>query len=177
MSYITDIVNFNCYTTAQLQQMLFTFNAEMDRLAIAKPAYLHITDKKNIQQLYTAFKYQTIKENYTAYMEEQDNLAKQQKMQCSDPMDDSKFNELYDKIKAAGYENEKLIAAKKLLVNVCLSTEQAKKIALLFTHDREKLDLLKYIYYVITDKEAAKTLGDQFQFTETKHDFLKFISK
>ncbi len=176
MGYVNDIVDFNCYTTAQLQQLLLTFTAEMDRLAIAKKAYLHISDKKNIPQLSAAFKYQTIKDNYTTYMEDQDNLAFQKKMQCVKPIEETKFNELYDKIKTAGYENEKLAVAKKVLVNVCLSTEQVKTVLTLFTHDREKLELLKHIYNVITDKENAKTLADRFQFTETKTDFLKVIS-
>lgn len=177
MGYVKDIVAFNCFTTSQLQEMLLTFSSEMDRLNIAKPAYAHVSDKKNISQLYSVFKYQTIKDNYTTFIEEQENVVKQQKLQCSQAMDDKTFETLYTKLKNSGYENEKLAAAKKALVSVCLSTEQTKQMAKLFTHDREKLECLKCAYIIIVDKDKAKDLAEQFQFSETKQEFLKFISK
>ena len=62
-------------------------------------------------------------------------------------------------------------------MNVCLSSSQVKKLSELISHDREKNELLKSAYYVLTDKENAATLADEFQFTETKDEFLKFISK
>lgn len=177
MGYVKDIVAFNCFTTSQLQEMLLTFSSEMDRLNIAKPAYAHVSDKKNISQLYSVFKYQTIKDNYTTFIEEQENIAKQEKLQCNQAIDSKTFETLYTKLKNSGYENEKLAAAKKALVTICLSTEQTKQIAQLFTHDREKLECLKCAYIIIVDKDKAKDLAEQFQFSETKQEFLKFISK
>ncbi len=177
MSYVKSIVQNNCYTTSQLQQLLLTFPAEMDRLEIAKPAYLHLSDKKNSAQLNAVFKYQSIKDSYAAYVEDQENLVKQQSLRCSQAIDETAFQQLHNKIKNSGYENEKLIAAKKSLISVCLSSEQTQKLVLLFTHDREKLEYLKCAYPVIVDKEHAALLANQFQFTETKQDFLNFISK
>jgi hypothetical protein len=177
LSYVKSIVQNNCYTTAQLQQMLLTFPSEMDRLEIAKPAYWHISDKKNIPQMYAVFKYQTIKDNYSAYIQDQENTAMRKKLNCTEPLDVTRFEQLYTKVKNSGYENEKLAAVKRSLVNVCLSTEQAQKLASLFTHDREKLDCLKCAYLVIVDKDKASVLAEQFQFSETKAEFLKFISK
>lgn len=176
MSYVKTIVQNNCYTVAQLQQLLLTFPAEIDRMNIAKPAYTHLSDKQNISQLYPVFKYQTIKDSYTAYVQEQENLLKQKSMQCSQPTDAAHFEQLYSKIKNGGYENEKLAVAKKLLAATCLSTEQAQKIALIFVHDREKLECLKYAYAIIVDKEQAKKLAELFQFAENKQNFLNFIS-
>lgn len=177
MSYVKSIVHNNCYTTAQLQQLLLTFPSEMDRLEIAKPAYLHLSDRKNVAQLNSTFKYQSIKDSYAAFAEDQENLVKQKNLQCSQAIDGATFDQVYMKIKNGGYENEKLIVAKKSLINICLSSEQAQKLATLFTHDREKLECLKCAYPVIVDKENAAQLANQFQFTETKQDFLKFISK
>lgn len=177
MSYVKSIVQNNCYTTAQLQQLLLTFPAEMDRLEIAKPAYLHLSDRKNIAQLNPAFKYQSIKDSYAAFAEDQENMVKQKNLHCSQAIDGAAFDQLQAKVKNSGYENEKLIAVKKSLTNICLSSEQVQKLALLFTHDREKLECLKCAYPVIVDKENAAQLANQFQFSETKQDFLKFISK
>ncbi len=177
MSYAKSIVHNNCYSTAQLQQLLLLFPSEMDRLEIAKPAYLHLSDRKNIAVLNPAFKYQSIIDNYAAYVEDQENLLKQKSLHCSQAIDGAAFDQLHSHIKNSGYENEKLAAAKKSLINVCISSEQAQKLAMLFTHDREKLECLKCAYPVMVDKEHAAQLANQFQFTETKQDFLKFISK
>lgn len=177
MSYVKSIVHNNCFTTAQLQQLLLTFPAEMDRLEIAKPAYLHLSDRKNVAQLYALFKYQSIKDSYATFTEDQENLVKQKSLQCSQAIDGATFDQLHTKIKNGGYENEKLVLAKKSLISVCLSSEQAQKLGMLFTHDREKLECLKCAYPVLVDKEHAAQLANQFQFTETKQDFLKFISK
>lgn len=177
MSYVKSIVQNNCYTTDQLKQLLLTFQAEMDRLEIAKPAYLHLSDRTNFAQLNAVFKYQSIKDSYAAFAQDQENILKQKNLQCSQAIDAAAFGQLHSKVKNSGYENEKLITAKKSLINVCLSSEQAQQLAMLFTHDREKLECLKCAYPVIVDKENAAQLANQFQFSETKQDFLKFISK
>jgi len=177
MSYAKSIVLNNCYTTAQLQQLLLTFPAEMDRLEIAKPAYLHLSDRKNTALLNAAFKYQSIIDSYAAFAGEQENLLKQKSLHCSQAIDGAAFGQLQSKVKNSGYEHEKLAALKKALSSVCLSTAQAQELAMLFTHDRERLECLKCAYPVIVDKENAAQLASQFQFTETKQDFLKFISK
>lgn len=176
MSYAKTIIQNNCYTVAQLQQLLLTFPAEMDRVSLAKPAYMHLSDKQNVSQLYPVFNYQTIKDSYTAYVQEQENLIKQKSLRCSQATDAAHFEQLYSKIKNGGYENEKLAVAKKSLAAVCLSTEQVQKIALIFVHDREKLECLKYAYPIIVDKEQAKKLAELFQFAENKQHFLNFIS-
>lgn len=176
ISYAKTIIQNNCYTVAQLQQLLLTFPSEIDRMNLAKAAYTHLSDKQNVAQLYPAFKYQTIKDSYTAYVQEQENLLNQKRMQCTQAADAPHFEQLYSKIKNGGYENEKLAVAKKALASVCLSTEQAQKIALIFVHDREKLECLKYAYAIIVDKEQSKKLAELFQFSENKQNFLNFIS-
>jgi len=55
-------------------------------------------------------------------------------------------------------------------VDVCLSSNQIKKIGELFTHDREKFELVKFAYNVLTDKENASGLADEF-YLRNKNDF------
>lgn len=177
MSYVKSIVQNNCYTCAQLRELLLTFPSEMDRLEIAKPAYLHLSDRKNVVQLYPAFKYQSIKDNYSTFVQDQENLVKQKNLQCSQAIDKARFEQLYAKVKGGTYENDKLALAKKSLNDVCLSTAQVQQLVALFTHDREKLECMKCAYPVVVDKENAAQLAEYFQFTETKQDFLKFIAR
>lgn len=177
LSFVKEIVKNNCYTTAQLLLLLNTFSTELERLDIAKPAYLHVMDKKNIALLYPAFKYETVINNYKSFINDQENLVQQKNMKCILPVEDEKFEVLFSKIKSGGYDNEKIIVAKKELVTVCLSLDQAKNLAQLFTHDREKFECLKCVYPVLTDKEHANTLVLELQFKDTREEFLKFISQ
>jgi hypothetical protein len=98
-------------------------------------------------------------------------------MTCTTPVSSEKFKEVFSKIKNSGYEYEQLAAVKKILVSTCISSEQAKTILSIFTHDRERLEFLQSAYIVMTDKENAKVLADELQFSETKKDFLNYISK
>lgn len=177
MGYMQQIISNNCYSTAQLQQLLLTFASEMDRLELTKAAYPHLTDRRNAAQLLPVFKYQSLKDNYTAFLNDQDILNKQRGLNCSQALDDARFQALYAKLKNGGYENEKLALAKKSLTTVCLSAAQAGQVAQLFLHDREKLECLKFMYPILVDKEQAAPLAELFQFSETKNDFLKFIAR
>jgi hypothetical protein len=97
-------------------------------------------------------------------------------MNCKMPLDDKKFESIYSRIKNTGYDNDRLIVSKKALADVCLSSIQIKKISELFTHDREKLEFIKYTFNVLTDKENAKLFAEEFQYQGTKDDYLKYIS-
>lgn len=177
LKHLNAILEYNCYTCQQIKQLLELLPLEMDRLNSAKLAYLHITDKQNITTLITVFKYQSLKDSYSDFLKDQENIVKQKNLKCSTPITKNQFDDLFTKIKNGGHEHEKIIVAKRLLVNVCISTAQAKSIAQLFTHDRETLEFMKSAYYILTDKENAKDLTTEFQFSETKDEFLKFISK
>ena len=175
--YLTQIIELNCYNTMQLKVLLETAPIDMDRLNTAKKAYSHVTDQKNINTILSVFRYPAMKESYASFLKEEENIVKQKSLNCKEAASEEKFNATYTKIKNTPYENEKLNITKKLLVNLCLSSIQIKKIGELYTHDREKLDYMKYALNVLTDKENAKNLVDEFQFQGTKDEFLKYISK
>ncbi len=175
--YLNQIIELNCYTVLQLKELLESTPIDMDRLNSAKKAYTHLSDQQNANTLLVIFKYPTMKESFTSFIKEQEDIIKQKNRNCKEPINDSEFEVLMSKVKKAPYENEKLIISKKLLVDVCISSTQSKKLCELFTHDREKMELLKSVYNVLTDKNNAAILADEFQFKEAKEDYLKYISK
>ncbi|MBI3518753.1 MAG: DUF4476 domain-containing protein [Bacteroidetes bacterium] len=174
--YLSKIIDYNCLSVGQLKSLLELSSIDMDRLNLAKKAYTRITDKENINQILPVFKYPTMKESYMSFLKDEENKLKQKKLQCKVPADDQQFERVYTKIKTTAYENEKLTISKKLLVDVCLSSSQIKKIGELFTHDREKLEYMKYALNVLTDKENVVSLSDEFQFQGTKDEFLNYIT-
>lgn len=174
---IKQLIDANCFKTYQVKQLMELAQIDLDRLDFARQAYSHLIDKENANSLSSVFKYQAMKEAYASFVKEQEGLMKQKKLTCTVPVSDEKFKEVFSKIKNSGYEFEQLAAAKKMLFSTCISSEQAKTILALFTHDRERLEFLQSAYIVMTDKENAKVLADELQFNETKKDFLNFISK
>lgn len=176
-NYLNQIIDNNCFNTNQIKQLIELFPTDIDRMNLAKKSYSHISDKENASLLLAILKYQSMKESYSNYIKDQENVIKQKNLKCSIPINENQFNEVFTKIKNGGYEYEKVIVAKKQLVNICLSTAQVKNIATLFTHDRETIEFLKSAYNVITDKENSKGLANELQFKESKEEFLKYISK
>ena len=169
------IIEFNCYNCNQLKQLLEATAIDMDRLNLAKEAYVHITDKENINVISETFNYEAMKESYEAFLKDQKNVTKQKKMECITPVNKENFEVIFNKIKTSRYESDKLLMAKNLLSENCISTEQTKKIVELFTHDREALEFLKYAYPVITDKEKVKSLTEELQYSGSKEEYLNFI--
>ncbi len=174
---LRELIESNCFKTYQLIPLLELVQIDIDRLNFSRQAYAHLTDKENAGSLSAVFKYQTMKEAYASFVKEQEDLAKQKKLSCTVPVSKEKFKDLFSKIKNSGYEFEQLATAKKILMNTCISSEQAKSILDLFTHDRERLEFLQSAYIVMTDKENAKVLANELQFSETQKDFLNYISK
>ncbi len=174
--YLIQIIDNNCYTSLQIKELIEQVKIDMDRLNASRRAYRHVTDKENISILMPMFRYQVMKENFTAFLKEEQNITKQKSLQCKEPTTEAKFNTLYNSIKSTAYENEKLKLSKKLLADVCLSSQQIKQLSELITHDREKIEFMKYAFNVLTDKENAGSLADEFQFKDTKDEFLKYIS-
>ena len=173
--YLNSIIEKNCYSTVQLIKLISVLPIEMDKLNASKLAYNHITDKENINLLQTSFKFETMKQSFLSFKKDQEVLEKQKKLDCKTAVTEVQFSEILKSIKQNSYENGKTIATKIQLSNNCISSAQAKKILDLFTHDREKLEVLKFTYNVLVDKENAKTLADELQFEESKTEFLKYI--
>jgi hypothetical protein len=175
--YLNSILDNNCFTVLQVKTLLEAVSNDMDKLNSAKKSYAHITDKENIRILLNLFRYAAMKESFTSFLNDQENIEKQKKLQCKDPVNSNKLEEIYTRIKNTPYENEKIALAKKIMVNVCLSTNQVKKLGELIVHDREKIEFFKSAFYVLTDKENTETLAEEFQFAESKTEYLKFISQ
>lgn len=177
LGYLNTIIKRNCYSTLQMRNLLELIPIDMDRLNSLKLAYPHFLDKENAAVLENLFKYQSVKEAYATFIKEEEIISNQKKLNCTIPVSDVKFEGVYNKIKSSGYEYEQIKSAKKALANICISTEQAKKLNRIFTHDRERLEFMKSAYFVITDKENIPSLAEEFQFAETKKEFTNYINQ
>lgn len=174
---VMQTIRNNCYSTVQLKALVPLLTTELDKLKVCKEAYWHLTDRQNAKTMTDVLVYKTLQDDYLNYLGDLANIEKQQRLKCTTPIGDAAFKALVENIKATAYENEKIKAAHKQLVNNCLSTDQLIQVMSLFVHDREKLDFAKYSYRIVTDKDNFYKLADSFLFKETKEEFNKYFSK
>jgi hypothetical protein len=174
--FIENSIKNNCYTTLQLLELLKMLPMEMDKLKLTKEGYAHLKDQRNAIGLGEAFKYPAFKEDFHSFLKDETNSKKQLDLKCAAPLAELDFNVLLSSIKKIGNEYDRFKIAKKETILHCLSTKQLGEVLGCFTHDREKLELVRTLLNVVVDKEALPTLEKNFQFSENKGEFLKLIT-
>jgi hypothetical protein len=175
--YVEASIDKNCYTTAQLIQLLKLLEVEMDKLKLVKRGYSHLRDKQNAAKIGEVFKFKSMKDDFELFLKEVANAEHQQKLHCMVAISNENLEDLISSIKKIQYENDRIKVAKEKVVNNCLNTQQVQKLLELFNHDREKMELAKSAYAVTIDKDNYKILVENFLFNENKQEFLQFISK
>ena len=176
-NYTTQVVQNNCYTVAQLQELISYCTIELDKLRMCKEGYWHLVDKQNASKLKGALIYKSIQEDFESYLDDIAAVETQQKMNCKTESSAEKMKQVMETLKAAAYENDKLKVAKQQLTGNCFSCEQIRQMAALFHHDRERMEFVKMSYRVATDKTEFYKLSDVFDFAETKDEFNKLFGK
>jgi hypothetical protein len=78
-------------------------------------------------------------------------------------------------IKSLKFESDKLDLIRADLKNYCLSSSQAFKIVESLTYEADKLEISKYLFDRMLDKEMANVLLTLFSFDSTKMEFKEYM--
>lgn len=70
--YTNTIIDYNCYTTRQLKQLLEGLLLELDKFNYAKQAYRHVKDKEQMNTLTTLFTNTTMRTLYVNFLKEEE---------------------------------------------------------------------------------------------------------
>jgi hypothetical protein len=73
------------------------------------------------------------------------------------------------------FEEDKMDLTKKDFVGTCMTASQAYKLVEIYTFEANRLEIAKYLYPRIIDKDNAKTIIPLFTFDATKLEFREFI--
>ncbi|RLD70177.1 MAG: hypothetical protein DRJ10_20625, partial [Bacteroidetes bacterium] len=95
---------------------------------------------------------------------------------CYTPISNYQFQQKYNSIASQKYEAQKLTSAKNIAKGNCLSSEQVKKIAVLFENDFNRLEFAEIAYLNTTDKSNFYEVYDSFAYFSTVfrlHDYIK----
>jgi hypothetical protein len=94
---------------------------------------------------------------------------------CVTPISNFAFQQLLTNISAKQDESQKLNFSKKIVRENCLSTDQVKQIAELFSNDYNKLTFVEQAYEVTTDKDNFYEVYNSFSYFSTVfrlHDYI-----
>jgi hypothetical protein len=73
------------------------------------------------------------------------------------------------------FEEDKMDLTKKDFVGTCMTASQAYKLVEIYTFEANRLEIAKYLYPRIIDKDNAKTIIPLFTFDATKLEYREFI--
>ena len=73
------------------------------------------------------------------------------------------------------FEDDKMDLTKKDFVGTCMTASQAYKLVEIYAFEENRLEIAKYLYPRIIDKDNAKTIIPFFTFDSTKLEFREFI--
>ena len=93
------------------------------------------------------------------------------------PISDSDFNHLYNAVKNEKFSDTKMRTLKTSSnFYPFFTSEQVKRLALLFSFDEDKLECAKYLTNKVLDVQNLPFIKDIFNFDSTKNDYLKFLN-
>lgn len=96
---------------------------------------------------------------------------------CKFAMSAGSFTKMKESIEAKPFSDTKMSTAKVATKNNCLSVNQVKEIAKLFSMDEDKLTYAKFAYNYCIDKANYYQVGDVFSFSTTTDELNEFLSK
>ena len=174
---LENVFRNNCVSIQQTNTLIKYIEYEVEKLKLIKLAYYSFTDKNNVKNLESSFKFESSKKELQNYLASTKSSKQLVNSQCTKPTEDIEIKMFTDKLNASGNDAERYDVLKKLYENYCYSSTQAKQVLQTFLHDREKFEALKLLYYHCVDKQNYATLSDVFSYKQTENDLKDFIEK
>jgi hypothetical protein len=85
------------------------------------------------------------------------------------------FEIVKDQLRSEWFESNRLISATNIIEKSCLSALQVKDLMLLFTFEKNRLEVAKSAYRHTEDKENYYKLNDALTFSSSKEELARFI--
>ena len=94
---------------------------------------------------------------------------------CHWPMDEASFARAYKSIEEKSFESSKLTIAKQVFNTNCMTSDQVKRVLLLFSFEATRLDFAKYAYGYTYDISNYYMLNDAFNFESSIDELNEYI--
>lgn len=92
------------------------------------------------------------------------------------PMDENRFNQVVQSIESKGFDDSKLTMSKQVISTNCMTSNQVKRLMMLFSFEDTRLDLAKYAYGYTYDIGNYYQLNDAFNFESSIEELNNYTS-
>jgi hypothetical protein len=92
------------------------------------------------------------------------------------PMTEARFNEVVQSIQAKSFDDSKFTMSKQVISSNCMTSNQVKRLMLLFSFEDTRLDLAKYAYGYTHDIGNYYQLNDAFTFESSIEELNEYTS-
>jgi hypothetical protein len=90
-------------------------------------------------------------------------------------MSGREFEQVKDQIRKEWQESNRLLSAKTITDRYSFTTQQVKELMMLFTFDKNKLEIAKYAFRKTIDKQNYHQLNSEFSFRSTADELDRFM--
>lgn len=95
---------------------------------------------------------------------------------CYAPKNDSEFKSAKASVQKETFDDDKMMVAKQMTKNSCLTVDQVKEIVNLFDFSDDQLDYAKYAYDYTYDQGNYYKVNDCFDFSSDKEELNAFLN-
>jgi hypothetical protein len=161
------------FTTAQVRQLISLVNPERYRLELAKEAYDNTTDQWNYTQLQDLLYNQSSRDELRAFI----NNYRDPNIGYRVAMPDATFNGIYYNIRSRSSQAARVRLASSAFTTGgnYFSSYQERQIISLVRNERNKLELAKQGYLVVTDPENFSQVSNLLSSQAYRNDLAVFI--
>lgn len=163
-------LNNYCYSTTQLMKMVSLFSVESNRLVVAKQGFHKIYDKGNYNYMTQLFNYEFNRKELLKYI---NSKPYDEVVECK--VSDKELVDIKTQIKKQSFSNTQMTLAKQIIkTKKCFTTDQIIQLMKLFNYDSLKMDLAKYAYDYVTDKENYHKTAELLRYDFDKQSLLEY---
>jgi hypothetical protein len=181
-----------CLKVTQIRRLIKIFTFDTNRIHFTKEALAHCYDLDNYMSLADEFSFDSQKKeigdhynkNAASYVH-MDNYNKNQSASsmpaysgrtgCTNPMSDSEFGAILSIAKNQSFDQKRTTDIKAAVGTRCLSVDQVKKLAAIYTFDNYKLDFARYAYGQTFDMDNFLQLENLFSFDSDKRKLREMV--
>lgn len=200
-----DIVEQNCFTSAQVKSLLDLFAVDDSRVQLGKLAWHHLNDPKNWSLVYDAFTYGEKIDELRTYVRSHplketvvvappvDTVVTIKppprpmppvyaiqgytgKIGCEWPMSDGDFNNLKNTVKSKSFASEQMTLIQQGLKDNCITTAQTKSLAELFTFDSDRMKVVQMGWDHCYDLDNFYQVNELFTWESSSEELTRYMN-
>ncbi len=178
LEFLKQQVTTHCFSTAQIMKLGLELQLEKNRLTFLKFALNKCFDLENFISTSQLINHSYYKDDLEAYIE--DYLISVSPPTTDYPINncyinDEEFSQTLISIKDQLFSDKQKVMAKKNIERKCFSMEQLQEIVTIFSFDKDRLEIIKYLYDFAPYPDKMYTFRSKLKFLNSKQKFDKFL--